>query len=191
MPYLALLLLPVLAVIAAPAHALTIYKCTGAEGVIAYQATPCGGQQRGSTFALRPELAAAAAPAAARPDREATRPSPRSRQPAAAAPRRRARTAIVSVTPDASWECRAANGDVFYQHSACPAAVAGSIELRHAATRGRSRSSAAAIAVSGKPIARGDACRRIHAASASDRPGHERDEDVSTYERNLGRDPCR
>lgn len=181
-----------LAAIAAPAHALTIYKCTNAEGVAAYQGTPCGNGARGGEFALRaepPGVAPPAQPASGRNPRSDRAKSPSRRD--AATSRRRARAPVVSVSPDASWECRAANGDVFYQHSPCPAAVAGTVELRHAATRGRSRGAAAAIAVSGKPIARADACRRIHAPSATDRAGHERDEDVSTYERNLGRDPCR
>jgi len=31
----------------------------------------------------------------------------------------------------------------------------------------------------------------MHRAGAISRAGHEHDEDVSTYDRNLGRDPCR
>lgn len=188
-----LLSLFVLAALANPVYALTIYKCTDAEGVTAYQGMPCGRGGRGGEFALRAEPPVAAPPSLPASARHAgsDRSRKSQRRDTAGASRRRVRTPVVSVTPDASWECRAANGDVFYQHSPCPAAIAGTIELRHAATRGRSRGAAAAIAVSGKPIARDHACRRIHAPSATDRAGHERDEDVSTYERNLGRDPCR
>jgi hypothetical protein len=194
MPHPLLLSLLVLAVVAAPAHALTIYKCTDADGLVAFQEKPCSAHTRGGEFAVRAEPAVAdAAPTAVAPAPRAGKTrataSSRSRNPPAS--RRRTRTPVVTVAPDASWECRAANGDVFYQHSPCPAAIAGNVELRHAATRGRSRAGTAAVAVSGRPIARADACRRIHAASAGDRSGHEHDEDVSTYERNLGRDPCR
>lgn len=193
MPCLLLLALLVFSAAAAPVRALTIYKCTGADGAVAFQETPCGARSRGGEFVLRAESAVAAAAAAATAEPRERKPrvtaSPRERYPAAS--RRRPRTPVVTVTPEASWECRVANGDVFYQHAPCPAAVAGSVELRHAATRGRSRVGASAIAVSGRPVTRAEACRRIHAASASDRPGHERDEDVGTYERNLGHDPCR
>jgi len=34
-------------------------------------------------------------------------------------------------------------------------------------------------------------CRRLARAGSIGRAGHERDEIVSTYDRNLGRDPCR
>ena len=41
------------------------------------------------------------------------------------------------------------------------------------------------------PLPRGEACRRMAAAGSIGRAGHARDESVSTYDRNLGRDPCR
>jgi len=40
-------------------------------------------------------------------------------------------------------------------------------------------------------VPRDEACQRIHSAGAIGRAGHQHDEDVSTYDRNLGRDPCR
>ncbi|HJU09047.1 MAG TPA: hypothetical protein VJ727_11275 [Rhodanobacteraceae bacterium] len=39
-------------------------------------------------------------------------------------------------------------------------------------------------------ISRDEACRAINATAASRRDGHARDEQVSVYEHNLGRDPC-
>ncbi|MBL8299987.1 MAG: DUF4124 domain-containing protein [Rhodanobacteraceae bacterium] len=173
-----------------PAQALTIYKCTDKQGLVAYQATPCAAHLHDAQFSLRPEPSTAIAATTA-----TTTFTPRQRTSAAprrSAKPRRQRHVASTVTADlSSWECRATNGELFYQHSPCPVAVSGSIELKHTATRGRSPAASSAIFVSGKPVARADACRRIHAASASGRPGHERDEDVSTYERNLGRDPCR
>lgn len=90
-----------------------------------------------------------------------------------------------------SWQCRIGNGEVYYQHSPCPRSAVASVELRDSRTRGRHRSAVLSVPVSGAPLSRAEACRRIHAASASGRAGHERDEDVSSYERSLGRDPCR
>lgn len=190
---LVLLSLLSLVAVAAPAHALTIYKCTNPQGSIAFQDKPCAARAHGSEFALRADPVAQETPSAtpaALPRSGTSRATASSRHRSASAARTRARTPVISVESDASWECRAANGDVFYQHAPCPSAVAGSIELKHLPSRGRSRTSSTSIAVSGRVVARSDACRRIHAASASDRPGHERDEDVSTYERSLGRDRC-
>jgi len=191
MHYASLLILLAAVVVAAPAHALTIYKCTNTDGNVAYQDSPCGTRARGHEFALRAEPPATHASVTQSVTPTQQTHSARSRGPATVGATRRIRTPVVSVQSDASWECRAANGDVFYQHAPCPAAVAGSVESRHAPSRGHSRTNSAAIAVTGRPVSRVEACRRIHAASASDRPGHDRDEDVSTYERNLGRDPCR
>lgn len=192
---LLLLSLLMLVAVATPAHALTIYKCTNPDGSVAFQDKPCAAHARGAEFALRADPVVQEppyAPAAASPSRSGkSRDTASSRHRTVSTSRGRTRTPVVSVESDASWECRAANGDVFYQHAPCPSAIAGTIDIKHAPSRGRSRASSATIAVSGRVITRNDACRRIHAASASDRSGHERDEDVSTYERNLGRDRCR
>lgn len=166
---------------AAAAPAASVYKCTDAEGYIAYQATPCAAHLSSRVMALRPQPAAAAtastAPTPARPARPKPPKTRQLRQEAA--------------LPAQSWQCRISNGEVFYQHSPCPDRVTASAERRDGATRGRSRAAPAALAVSARPLPRDEACRLIHAPSASDRSGHERDEDVGTYERNLGRDPCR
>jgi hypothetical protein len=45
--------------------------------------------------------------------------------------------------------------------------------------------------VSSSRIPRDEACREIHTAGSIGRAGHQHDENVSTYEHNLGRDPCR
>jgi hypothetical protein len=45
--------------------------------------------------------------------------------------------------------------------------------------------------VRSQALPRGEVCRRIAAAGSIGRAGHARDESVSTYDRNLGRDPCR
>ncbi|WP_386069519.1 DUF4124 domain-containing protein [Tahibacter sp. UC22_41] len=185
-----------------PAPALTIHRCTGSDGTPAFQDRPCAPHQQSGVVVLRAEHVAAEPAASAstsRNERGGNNRVPattkngnaRTTKSAVRSRSRRNATAVVTTGADSSWECRAGNGEIFYQHGPCPAAVTGSVEQRTSATRGRRRSDAQTVPVAGRPIARADACRRIHAASASDRAGHERDEDVSTYERNLGRDPCR
>ncbi|MDC8013905.1 DUF4124 domain-containing protein [Tahibacter soli] len=155
------------------------YKCTNEKGEIAYLQTPCPAGSEGGlfTFAREPAVAAAA-PAPETPKRKAPRAQRRM-------PTREPEPALTS------YECRVANGEVFYQHGPCPAAVVAVGSVKRDRGRGRSATPAQMTAVSARMIPRQDACRRIHAASASGRAGHERDENVSTYEKNLGRDPCR
>jgi hypothetical protein len=87
-----------------------------------------------------------------------------------------------------SYECRADNGEVFYRHGACPRTIAtAGAASRHGARAGEARTAA----VTAVPLPRGEACRRIAAAGSIGRAGRARDERVSTYERNAGRDPCR
>lgn len=188
---------------AGPADA-TIYKCTDGKDHIAYQARPCAAHLHSQVMALK---AAPAPPAGESPgnDRsdgtgarhssgDATTGNPSRPARRRAPPGNRSGATgrrLEADTASQSWECRVANGEVFYQHSPCPDRVVAASEQRDSATRGRRRGAAAAAAVSARPLPRSEACLRIHAASASGRAGHERDEDVSTYERNLGRDPCR
>lgn len=194
------LVLVLLLCAAAPAGA-AIYKCTDGKDHIAYQARPCAAHLRSRVMRLEvaPAPPAGESEGSGRADGSGTSHRNDAEAGAPAQTRRRApgkrRGPAQRQQPDpaadTSWECRAANGEVFYQHSPCPDRVAAASEQRDGATRGRRRGAAAATAVSARALPRHEACRRIHAASASDRPGHERDEDVSTYERNLGRDPCR
>jgi hypothetical protein len=200
LPSLLLLFAP-----ATPAAAATVYKCTDGKEHIAYQATPCAAHLVSRTMNLKPAppAAAAAIPPAATQTRagrghasttrksEATRQSAASRKSITPRKSRAPRATAAQEMQDQSWECRIGNGEVFYQHAPCPAAAVASHEQRHAATRGRSKGAAQLTPVSGRPLPRAEACRRIHAPSASGRAGHERDEDVSSYERSLGRDPCR
>lgn len=196
------LLLFVLGFMLGVAEAAPVYKCADGKGPVAYQGTPCAPDQTSRLMTLR--TAPVTAPVIETDARVTTKPR-RSTKAAGTAgtakqrlPRRGAgRSATV---PDAgrgaqrdqlSWQCRVGNGEVYYQHAPCPPTVIASVELRDGRTRGRHRSAAQAVPVSATPLPRAEACRRIHAASASSRAGHERDEDVSSYERSLGRDPCR
>ncbi|MBX3687978.1 DUF4124 domain-containing protein [Dokdonella sp.] len=145
-----------------PLHAQSVVRCVDARGAIAYQDRPCRSDQ------TQRDVVIEAAPPF-QPSPEYATPLPRQRR-AAPHPARRPRE-----TEPRSFECRAINGEVFYRHDRCPTSIRG--------TRG-----APAIHVRASEVSRTEACRRIEHPARS---GHERDDRVSTYERNLGRDPCR
>lgn len=156
-------------------RATTVYKCIDTQGAIAYQQLPCAGATRERTVEI-----AAAPPYAKSPEYALDRPPP------SAARQRAARTSRRESEP-MSYECRTADGQVFYRHTSCPHSVAAT-----ASSSGHgSRSGAASAAVSSSRVPRDEACQRIHSAGSIGRAGHQHDEDVSTYDRNLGRDPCR
>lgn len=164
--------------LAAGARAAPVYKCVGADGSVAYQGIACAPSQRESPIELTP------APAYAKsPEYALERESAPSRH-GAAVPRR------ASTSDAMSYECRSADGQVFYRHSTCPHSIAAA-DAQAVAHNGRKTGSGGSVPVSSLRIPRDDACRQIHAGGAIGRSGHQHDEDVSTYERNLGRDPCR
>jgi hypothetical protein len=173
-----------LALAAAGAHADTVYRCRDADGALAYQDRPCPAAQQQTRLELAvPALASTAADTAVEtPKRTGGRASRPPRK--AARPERAVQ----------SWECRAANGEVFYRHSACPKTIpAPSAPATSAKRRGKARGTAAheTVAVSAHALPRAEVCRRLAAAGAIGRAGRAHDEQVSTYERNAGRDPCR
>jgi hypothetical protein len=168
--------LSLLAGVAPPASAQSIHKCTDVEGRIAYQDHACNGAQRASVVEIASAPSGAASPEYAIGTRSA-------RTASRASPRRSGKRAEVM-----SFECRADNGEVFYRHSGCP----GSIRVDSAGGRAARRGDAPESArVSATRVPRAQACRRLAAAGSIGRAGHARDEQVSTYERNAGRDPCR
>ena len=156
-----------LAVFPALAHA-QAWQCRGGRGQVAYQDRPCAAGAAARSI----EFAPAPAPQASPEYRLSSRSPDRASRSTLPAPP--ARTAH-------SFECRASNGEVFYRHGACPASIA--IPRTSGARR-----EAATARVSAQPLSRREACRRMQATA---RAGRERDESYSTYERNLGRDPCR
>lgn len=150
------------------AHAQSVYKCSDGAGHIAYQEMSCGAGMREQLLEIE-----AAPPLPASPSHPAAR-APRPAPPRAvrAAPR---------VAPVLSFECRTRNGALFYRHDRCPSSIdrSGQIGGRHGASREQ---------VSARRIPRLDACRGMRSVA---RNGREFDDVPSTYERNLGRDPCR
>jgi hypothetical protein len=158
---------------AASAPAATVYRCRGTDGHVAYQDRPCADVRRQTR--IEP-------PPAASPDYGVTAAARPKAPPRGSRATGRAR---LREQPS-SYECRAANGEVFYRHSACPK----SIPAANGGGRRRGGETAAA-AVTAVPLTRAEACRRLAAAGSIGRSGRDRDERVSTYERNAGRDPCR
>ncbi|HQX65178.1 MAG: DUF4124 domain-containing protein [Xanthomonadales bacterium] len=151
-----------------PAHAQRVYKCTDGANHVAYQAIPCGVGLRETLIEIE-----APPPLPATPRHSVPRASrPASTHAARAAPR---------AAPVLSYECRTRGGALFYRHDRCPSSIdrSGQIGGRHGGSRDQ---------VSARRIPRLDACRGMRSAG---RDGREFDDVPSTYERNLGRDPCR
>lgn len=147
-----------------------IYKCVDPAGTVAYQGAPCAARQQQS------EVEISAPPAAAHPD-ASSGPAPRTGHPHAA----RSGSAGLSRTPReaTAFACHASDGRVFYRLGRCPHSLA-------AMSGGRGKPAT----VSAVPTRRSEACRQMRRAGAIGRSGHEFDEQVSTYDKNLGRDPC-
>lgn len=175
---------------AAGAHAASVYRCVDAQGHLAYRDTPCAAHAQQRKIDLEPQPLIGAPGEAARRNAPTTprRAHVRSRKPSTHAARSK---------PVMSWECRAADGEVFYKHTRCPSSVPGDgvVRSRYAEktssehTRGR-HNAWSRVRVHGVKIPRAEACRRIHSAGAAGRDGHLRDASVSTYDHLMGRDPC-
>ena len=170
----ALLVLALMPGPTAAASAHEIYRCRDAQGRIAYQDHPCARAMEQTRIE----------PAAPPP----LRPSP-AYATASSTPARRTRVARppTRASERVSWECRADNGEVFYRHSGCP----GSVRTDSARRGARNGGAAGSVRVSATRKPRSEVCRALAAAGSIGRSGRERDERVSTYDRNAGRDPCR
>lgn len=176
--------------LAAGTQAASIYKCVSANGRIAFRDTPC------ATHARQTKMDLAGLPLM---DPGAPRhgSSRRTRTASKRSRTRHRRARLHRHTAPISWECRAADGEVFYRHTRCPGSVPGDgvVRTRYAeafrASHPRKRWNAwSRVSVHGVKIPRAEACRRIHSAGAAIRDGHRRDAHVSTYDRLVGRGPC-
>jgi hypothetical protein len=156
-----------------------VYKCVSVDGATAYQDAPCAPDRRATAVQLDP------APVHSPSPDYAVTPAP-----VHASRSREARRTLRSDNESISYECRASNGDVFYRHSSCPHTVpgtaAGAKSSAHSGT-----GNAQKLTVSARAVSRTEACAQIHRPGAIGRRGREHDDDVSTYDRNLGRDPCK
>src|SRR5512146_720378 len=180
------LLILLLLGLAGGVRAETVYKCTNAHGDVAYQSQPCAGDQHATIIEIPPPPPLAPSPHYAVDHERAERTS---------AGARRARSGGRREAQPMSYECRAADGRVFYRHGSCPHSIpAGSVRGGVATTHARGgsrRVSGTTVSVSAQRIPREEACYEIQRAGAAGRAGHEHDEVASAYEHNLGRDPCR
>ncbi len=146
----------------------SILKCIDREGRVAFQDEPCATGQREQPVAIVPAPPSAPSLEYSKPDRGENSRPPRAKAAV--------RQAIVY-----SFECRTESGALFYRHDHCPGSIdrSGLIGGRHSAAREKVR---------GTRIPRLDACRGMRSVG---RDGREFDDAPSTYDRNLGRDPCR
>ncbi|HEU0277399.1 MAG TPA: DUF4124 domain-containing protein [Rhodanobacteraceae bacterium] len=172
------------------AQAASIHRCVDARGNVAYQDVPCAAGTQGSELALTPQ------PAIGGTGEAASRTAGASHRSTPPAQRARA-TRMPRAKPAVSWECRTADGELFYRHTRCPASVPGDGVVRNAfterTTRKPRRSARGAwerVPVQGRKLPRAVACERIRAPAAAVRDGHLRDEHVATYDHLMGRDPC-
>lgn len=154
----------------------SVYKCVDASGAIAFQDRACASVQDQSEIEIAP------APAYAPPPKYAI--ETHMQRANYRAPRSESRSARAMA-----YECRAGDGRVFYRLGACPRSLAAeSGGASHG--KGRSKGGANSVSVSGHPIPRDEACAQMRRAGSIGRGGHEYDEQISTYDKNLGRDPC-
>ncbi|HEX5354412.1 MAG TPA: DUF4124 domain-containing protein [Rhodanobacteraceae bacterium] len=178
------------ALAAGGAHAASVYRCVDAHGHLSYQDTACPARAQQSKIDLHPQ------PLIGAPGGAATRPVSTTRHHGHARSRRRS-AHTRHARPVMSWECRAADGEVFYRHTRCPSSIPGDgvVRSRYAGkTSGehsrRRLNGWSRVRVHGVRVTRAEACRRIHSAGAAGRDGHLRDATVSTYDHLMGRDPC-
>lgn len=165
------------------AHAESVFKCRGSDGLVAFRDHACARADVQTVVVLEP-----APPTAAVADTDAEQRADRTSRKAARGQAGYRHTAKAKADL-VSYECRADNGELFYRHGACPKQIRAATTKSGASPRGKA--GAQSYAVTAQALDRGEVCRRIARAGSIGRAGHERDETVSTYDRNLGRDPCR
>lgn len=153
-------------------RATTAYKCTDAEGAISFQSTACAPSQRASEIELAPARPSAPSPQYALEPRHAT-------------PSYRREVRVAHAKAEMAYECRTSGGDAFYRLSHCPHSVGEKSDDR------RGKNATHSAAVSSHPVTRETACSEMRRAGAAGRKGHEYDESISSYDRNLGNDPCK
>jgi len=164
----------------AGARAESVYKCVDADGGIAYQSKPCAPQQSASVVEIVPP-----------PARTAPVPHYALARPAQETPPREPRRLHRRAAADVGYECRAGDGRTFYRLGACPHSIAATDSASPRHGRGSGRGSGRSVSVMSRAIPREQACMQMHRAGAIGRDGHELDKQVSTYERDLGHNPCR
>ena len=155
-------------IVAEPVAAQSILKCVDRDGHVAFQDKPCAAGQREQQVVIDPAPPTLPSPDYSAADRaDSSRPQRSKRQ---------VRQPIIY-----SFECRTQTGALFFRHDHCPASIDRSGLIGGSRSAGREK-------VRGSRIPRIDACRGMRSVG---RDGREFDDEPTTYERNLGRDPCR
>jgi hypothetical protein len=153
-------------------RAATVYKCTDVDGAVAYQSTACASSQQASEIELVPVKPAA--------------PSPQyALDPVRAMPMRRRDVRLTHTKAETAYECRTSGGNVFYRLGHCPHSIA------EKTSDSRDKNATHGSTVTSHPVTRAMACSEMRRAGAAGRNGHEYDESISTYDHNLGNDPCK
>jgi len=88
-----------------------------------------------------------------------------------------------------SYRCSIDTGEVWYLHSPCPSRVT-IREIEDLEFEEGWAEVSREVTVDQTEVSRSSACSQIYAVGTS-RRGSDRDESYTTYERNMGRDPCR
>lgn len=153
-------------------HATAAYKCTDAAGDVSFQSAACTPSLHATQIELAP-----APPAVPSPQYAIDRTPPTSLH--------QRNMHLAHAKTETAYECRTSGGDIFYRLSHCPHSVSEKSGDR------RGAGSAHGGTVSSRPVSRELACSEMRRAGAVGRKGHEYDESVSTYDRNLGNDPCK
>jgi Domain of unknown function (DUF4124) len=153
----------------------SVYECTDGQGHVAYQQQPCAASQESRVIPLEPARTPQPSPQYAVP-----------RETHAAPGDQRIRAKPEHRGEDA-YECRVSDGRVFYRLAGCPRSIA----TDSAVARRRGHGAGNTVSVSSRHVPRAQACAEMRRAGAIGRGGYEFDERVSTYDRDLGRDPCR
>jgi hypothetical protein len=156
------------------AHAESVYRCRNADGAVAFQDHVCSNANAQSIVEIAP-----APPVQASPDYGVTS----AREPRIA----QARSSTRAPREPVSFACHAANGETFYRHGNCPKQIA----ITDAGSRGKAAKGAKTVGVTAEAMPRADVCRELSRGGSIGRAGHAHDESISSYDRNLGRDPCR
>lgn len=178
-------LLAVLGLWATQGAADNVYKCVGSDGRLSYQARPCVQGQSQSTVTIH--KAPSPPPM---PTTKPNPPAPRSLRlepaPRVAVPRPQP-----PPKPATSYKCTVQDGMVFYRHGGCPADIATSTTVLTDRVRNTIEYRPYTLRVTGEAVPRAEACAAINKLTTSSRNGYKLDDRVSTYDKNLGRDPCR
>lgn len=162
-----------------------VFHCLDSSGGSVYQDRPCPGRQE-TIKIRRVRNGEAFAEAIARGlGNSAPRPAaPASQPPSVPAP--------VATLPQPSFKCQAADGTTFYRHDGCPPALQREQNVYFTVGQDiRYYTQPVYVPVGSTPVSRSSACRTIYGSDASQRTGSNLDQRFSTYDRNLGRDPCR